>query len=246
MRKFKAATPREADVLASVLESEGASSGSDILVAFPLVGPGLTRLARVASRYPTTAFSVLVETEESVRELPSNVSYFIDINPGMHRTGMPLSDAEGGMAVRVAAAGGTPGRFRGLHFYDGHATAMGVPLETRRDALWLLYGRLLALDQGLAAAGYPAGELITAGTPAFTASLSHSGLAATGRHRVSPGTVVFHDFQYELLNPDLHLEPGRWPCSSRLKVLSSTTNLMIFIKIFIISASCHKLSLSMT
>jgi D-serine deaminase-like pyridoxal phosphate-dependent protein len=209
VRCFKAATPREADVLASVLEAEGVSAGADILVAFPLVGPGLARLARVASRFPLTSFSVLVETVDAASELPPNLSFFIDVNPGMHRTGMPLSDAEGGLAASVAAAG-APGRFRGVHFYDGHATAIGVPLDARREGLSLLYDRLLALDKQLAAAGFPVGELITAGTPAFTSSLSHRGLASTGRHRVSPGTVVFHDLQYELLNPDLHLEPGKF------------------------------------
>ena len=34
---------------------------------------------------------------------------------------------------------------------------------------------------------------MTAGTPALTASLAHAGLKFSGKHRVSPGTVVFHD-----------------------------------------------------
>ena len=42
VHNYKCATPREADVLASVLVEEGVKDG-DILVAFPLVGPGLER-----------------------------------------------------------------------------------------------------------------------------------------------------------------------------------------------------------
>lgn len=127
-------------------------------------------------------------------KLPPGVSYFIDVNPGMHRSGMPLEEAESGGAVAVAAAARTPGAFRGIHFYDGHGVGW-VELGERQAELWALYDRLLALDDKLRQHGLQPGELITAGTPSLTSSIAHPGLAATGRHRVSPGTVVFHDFQ---------------------------------------------------
>lgn len=127
--------------------------------------------------------------------LPAGVSYFIDVNPGMHRSGMPLEAAEQGRAAEVAAAGQASGTYRGLHFYDGHGVGW-VDLDERKSALWALYDRLLALDKSLQQQGFLSGELITAGTPSLTSSISHKSLAATGRHRVSPGTVVFHDFQY--------------------------------------------------
>lgn len=46
VHQFKAATPREADVLGSVFEE--LQVAGDVLVAFPLVGPGLVRLGQVS------------------------------------------------------------------------------------------------------------------------------------------------------------------------------------------------------
>jgi len=206
VQQFKCATTREADVLASVLLAEGVAGG-DILVAYPLVGPGLARLQQVADKLSgSVTFSVLCETAEAAAKLTgSNLGYFVDINPGMHRTGMALEAAESGELLSLVAANAEG--FRGLHFYDGHAARWGEQAE-RQQALHELYERLLALDASLSAAGMHAGELITAGTPALTSSMAHEGLAATKRHRVSPGTVVFHDYQYDLISADLNLEPA--------------------------------------
>ena len=55
--------------------------------------------------------------------------------------------------------------------------------------------------------------MITSGTPAFQYALDFNGFAggmtpAGAVHRVSPGTVVFHDFQQDELLEDLTLEPA--------------------------------------
>ena len=47
--------------------------------------------------------------------IPDTVSIFVDVNPGMHRTGVPLEDADTILAVARAAGA----RFRGVHYYDG-------------------------------------------------------------------------------------------------------------------------------
>ena len=65
-----------------------------------------------------------------------------------------------------------------------------------------------ASDNVIASEGLVSSELITAGTPSLVPSVGHAGLSGTGKHRVSPGTVVFHDFQYDLMNSDLNLEPA--------------------------------------
>ena len=114
----------------------------------------IRRVVQVAERWPTVAFSVIVETKEAAAALPPVLSFFVDINPGMHRTGMPLEDAEAGKLVEVAAAGeaAVQGSYKGIHFYDGHSAGMN-DLEQRRDTLWRLYERLLALDDTMSEAG---------------------------------------------------------------------------------------------
>lgn len=84
--------------------------GFDVLVAYPLVGAARQRLSVLAKAFPWIRWSVLIETPESLTESSDggftdrltrweqdNVGYFVDVNPGMHRTG-----AEAGEDVRGA------------------------------------------------------------------------------------------------------------------------------------------------
>lgn len=205
VRNFKCSTPREADVLAAALFDEGVADG-DILVAYPLVGPAVRRLEEVAERWPQVRFSMLCETPGAAATVPRGIGVFVDINLGMNRTGVPLTTCEkDGIAMDIATAVGKG--FRGLHAYDGHA-AKWCDVSARRKAMFELYDRLVRLDREIETAGHTVGELITAGTPSLTASLGHPGLRDSRKHRVSPGTVVFHDYQYELMNGDLDLSPA--------------------------------------
>ncbi len=206
VRQFKCATTREAVCLLEVLRDEGVAGG-DLLLAYPLVGPGLIRLGRIAEQYAEARLSVLVETAASVPELPANVDGFIDINPGMHRTGVLLDGEDG--ARRVGALAARLGaRFRGLHYYDGHHSQADP--EVRRAAIHAGYESLLELVRTLGAAGTPVREAITAGTPAFLEGAGFRGFTSEADlvHRLSPGTVVYHDLRTERENPALGLEPA--------------------------------------
>ena len=156
VRKFKCATPREADSLAACLDRYG---GGDVLCAFPHVGPNLTRLDRVASAHPTSRFSVLVETAEDAASVVGStmLDVFVDVNSGMNRSGAPLGAAASEAALGALAAVGTR-RFGGVHLYDGHASAMAT-VETRVERLFPSYDALLELDAALGGQH----ELITAG-----------------------------------------------------------------------------------
>jgi len=128
--------------------------------------------------------------------IPDELSIFVDVDPGMHRTGVPLEERE----TIAAIAHGAAERFRGIHYYDGHLHAMD--LDERQRAIFAGYDALLELCKTL-----DAGELITSGTPAFLHALAYPGFAGLN-HRVSPGTVVFHDLRSEQENPALELEPA--------------------------------------
>lgn len=202
LRHFKSATVREAEVLLEVLEAEGI--GGDVLVAFPLLGPALRRLRQVAERFPGSRLSVLCEDPDLVPDVPRGVGVWVDLNPGMDRTGVPVRDSRRVRAIARAAGE----RFRGLHYYDGHLHDPD-PAERRRRA-FAGYGELLALHANLEREGRAVEEIVTAGTPTFLAALEYGPLRRLEGtvHRVSPGTVVFHDARSAEENPELELSPA--------------------------------------
>ena len=75
---------------------------------------------------------------------------------------------------------------------------MGLPSILIRDGL-----------SSLAASGVPT-RIITSGSSTFLHALDFEPFAQLGQtlHRVSPGTVVFHDLNTEQLNPELTLTPA--------------------------------------
>ncbi len=203
VRSFKCATTRELAGLLDVMRERDVAGG-DVLVAYPLGGPGLARVGALARERPETAVSVLAEDPDAVADVPREVSVFVDVNPGMNRTGVLETDEEAILAVARAAGD----RFRGVHFYDGHLC--GDDLDARRRAIFAGYDRLLELVALLRGEGLAVGEIVTSGTPAFLHALAYEpfgGLEGT-RHRISPGTVVFHDLRSEEENPDLELLPA--------------------------------------
>ena len=207
VRYFKCATVREARCLLTVL-AERDVTDADLLIAYPLQGPSLTVAGDLAAEFPATRLSVLSEDPLHVPQVPENLGIFVDINPEMNRTGIPLKDYQSIGAVAKAAGE----RFRGLHFYDGHIHDDNA--AERRAASHALYEQICSTIRTLASDGLACGELVTSGTPTFRYALDYPEFAG-GRigesevlHRVSPGTVVFHDFQYDALLEDLELQPA--------------------------------------
>jgi len=210
VRHFKCATTLEARVLATSLRELGVAGESDILVAYPLVGPSLRELGEIQREFANLPFSVVVEDTAAVADVPAPLGIFLDVNPGMDRTGMTLHVAEQGGAAAVARAAGD--RFRGLHAYDGHA-ANWAYVDERRDAMDVVYDRVRALVEVLHADGVACGEVITSGTPSFISALAHAGLGAMRDevgtvHRVSPGTVMLSDARTGEQLGDVGLEPA--------------------------------------
>lgn len=203
VRRFKCATPRELEHLARTLESHGSVAEAEVLVAYPHVGPTLDLVADTAADHPELRVGILVEDPDGARDLPVPLAPWIDLNPGMDRTGLPLED-EDRLAATLAAAGE---RLAGLSLYDGHLHQ--PDLAAREAAIHGLYDRVAdVLDRHLGArmAGL---ELVSAGTPAFAHALRYEGFTALGlHHTVSPGTVVLHDGRSEEENPTLGLEPA--------------------------------------
>jgi D-serine deaminase-like pyridoxal phosphate-dependent protein len=188
VRQFKCATTREARVLLSALGDVG-DEQVDVLVAYPLLGPGLAQLAEVAADFPQARVSVVCEDPGICREIPASLGVFVDVNPDMNRTGIPRHDRPRIQQVAVAAGN----RLRGIHFYDGHLHSNDA--QWRRQQCFALYQDLESILQELQLQGLPIEEVVTSGTPTFSHAMAYPPFAElTGTiHRVSPGTVVYHD-----------------------------------------------------
>jgi len=185
IRQFKCATALE-------LVTACAARAEDVLLAYPVVGAQARRVREIAGEFPETRISVLVENAEQVQAWAgSRIGLFIDVNPGMNRTGIGQERAEAilDLARAIVEAGLA---FRGVHYYDGHTT--GLEPAEREAAAHRGYDRLIELVAALARAGLDVPEAITAGTPALPYSLSYAAFrSAPFVHRVSPGTVVYSD-----------------------------------------------------
>jgi D-serine deaminase-like pyridoxal phosphate-dependent protein len=185
IKNFKCSTSLE---LFTVCEA----GAGDVLVAYPMTGANARRVCEISEGFPNIEVSALVESIEHIDPWRgSRVGLFIDVNPGMNRTGIEQdrTDEIIQLARTIRDAGQV---FRGLHYYDGHLSS--VVLAERESIAHRGYDRLMEVIAALERAQIPSQEIITAGTPAFPCTISY---AAFGRgafiHRASPGTVVYND-----------------------------------------------------
>ncbi len=185
VRQFKCATGLELSIACQ-------SGAQDVLVAYPLIGANAARVREIATEHPNTTISVLVENEPQIAEWrQSPVGIFIDVNPGMNRTGVPEAQIDAVLHLcQSIVVAGVP--FRGLHYYDGHLSKYGM--AERCAQAHPGYERLMRIVDALASQGIEVPEVITAGTPAFPCSLSFPRFSnAPFLHRISPGTIVYCD-----------------------------------------------------
>jgi D-serine deaminase-like pyridoxal phosphate-dependent protein len=185
VRNFKCATTLE-------LLTACQCGAADVLVAYPVMGANAERVRQIAEEFPKVHVSVLAESESQVRQYSgSRLGVFLDINPGMNRTGIEQSRSDQVLELARTCADAQV-EFRGLHYYDGQYGS--VAQSDRMQATHLGYDRLLEIVHGLNRSGIRVHEVITAGTPTFPCSLTYQGFRGSEfLHRVSPGTVVYCD-----------------------------------------------------
>jgi D-serine deaminase-like pyridoxal phosphate-dependent protein len=195
VRKHKCATLAEAEMLAEC-------GAAEVLIAYPLVGPNVDRLARLIEQYPKTRFATLADHPDAVRALSAavaargqTVDVLLDLDIGQHRTGIALGPAAAELYESFARLPGlTPG---GLHVYDGH-NKQEDPAE-RTAAVDALLGPVLTFRADLERRGLPVPRLVLGGTPTFP---MHARRTEPGVE-CSPGTMALHDFGYGTRFPDV-------------------------------------------
>ncbi len=168
------------------------AGAKDVVVAYPVSASAAKRVEEIAAEFPSAAISSIVEARFQLDLWHrKRVGLFIDINPGMDRTGIGIARTDEIVALaRSILSRGI--RFRGLHYYEGHQNQ--PDLNDRTRAAHAGYDVLIKLVKTLEASGIFIEELITSGTPVLPCALSYAPFnEARFLHRVSPGTVVYGD-----------------------------------------------------
>jgi len=196
--KFKCATIAETEMVA-------ACGAADVLLAYQAVGPNVKRLLQLARKFPGTKFSAVVDDAQAARALGETfaaaeltLEVLLDIDSGMHRTGIPPSRAAVELYRFVNQLRGLkPG---GLHAYDGHINQTDVAERTKLCEA--AFSTVLALKTELLKAGLSVPKVVAGGTPTFPIH------ARRGDAECSPGTTIFWDFSYTDKLPDLEFLPA--------------------------------------
>jgi D-serine deaminase-like pyridoxal phosphate-dependent protein len=189
----------------------------DVLLAYSVVGANALRVQELAAENPEVQISVLAENPaQAAAWKGSRVGIFIDLNPGMNRTGIEQDHTPAILEVAVAITNAGLS-FRGLHYYDGHLTAPSF--QEREKLAHCGYDRLMAIVNALERSGIRVGEVITSGTPAFPCAASYAPFRESSFvHRTSPGTVVFNDVT------SLAQLPGEWGYQPAAVVVSTVVS----------------------
>jgi D-serine deaminase-like pyridoxal phosphate-dependent protein len=184
IRSFKCATLAEAQLL-------GETGVPDVLIAYPLVGPAQGQLLKLRSRFPRTRFSVLIDHEAQLygwNHPGQAIDLFIDLNVGMHRTGISPEKAVE-LLERVQESSH---HFRGWHVYDGHIHH-GDPAERQRA----MEAAFAPVEELVTRTGTQGNERVCGGSITFPLH------AAYPQRTLSPGTSPLWDYGYSSHFPDL-------------------------------------------
>lgn len=197
IKRFKCATIAEAEMTAE-------AGGEDVLVAYPLVGPNIERFLKLCGMFPQVRFWAIGDDTQMVEELGAMaceqdmaVRLLMDIDMGMHRTGVALDRAQG-LYERWAQIPGI--QMRGMHCYDGNRHESN-PLE-RLEKVAGTDADVERIKQALQNAGYDCGVLVMGGTPSFPCH------ASSTSEFLSPGTGILQDKGYRDAFLDLDFTPG--------------------------------------
>jgi len=190
--KFKCATLTE-------LEMTADNGGTDILLAYPVLGPAIKKYFSIVKKYPKAKFSMLVDHEKSVADLTDEakiqqqkVNVFIDVDNGMHRTGI---EPEPAFELAHTISENPWLNLSGLHIYDGHIHVSNV--KTREEQCERDFIAADELVRKLKNTGIEIGELACGGTFTFPIHAKYT------NRTLCPGTPILWDAGYENNIPDL-------------------------------------------
>lgn len=208
--KFKCATIAEAEML-------GSCGAEDVLLAYQPVGPKISRFLELTERFPDTKFSCLTDNllsatriAQKAIERDSIITVFIDIDTGMHRTGISPDQKALELINTIFKIPGI--HFAGLHVYDGHISQRDIVERTK--AVKESFAPVEKIKTTLEEKKIPV-KIVAGGSPTFPIH------ALNPEVECSPGTFVFWDKGYLEKCPEQNLQPAAVVLS---RIISKTGN----------------------
>lgn len=197
IKKFKCATLSEVEMAAE-------NGGDDILLAYPLAGPAIQCFLKIIAQFPDKTFAVTVDSLPAADQLNQaaiqegkTVRVFVDLDNGMHRTGIDPEQADQLIGF-IRNHGGL--HFAGLHIYDGHIH--DVNLEERKKHADHDFESVDKLVRKMERKGVKIDEIACGGTPTFPIHALHK------ERTLCPGTPILWDAGYTQVIPDLDFLPA--------------------------------------
>lgn len=196
IHQFKCATIAEAEMLAD-------AGAKNILLAYQLTAPKAARFLTLIKKYPEINFSSLTDNIQSAKmlnDLFGNenlvAKVFIDVDAGMHRTGIAPDDSLFNLFVQLNQLSNI--KCSGLHVYDGHIR--DIDFELRKEHCETGFADVNVVVKKITDSGYPAPMIIAGGTPTFTVHALHK------EEFCSPGTCLLWDYGYDAILPEQPFE----------------------------------------
>jgi D-serine deaminase-like pyridoxal phosphate-dependent protein len=209
---FKCATPAEVEMCL-------AAGARNVTWAYPTANPAnIRRFIACARDVPEAQLTGLVDSERglevwrtALEQAPPNIDLRIDLDPGMGRTGAPISD----VAERLARGAHRLGRLSGFHIYDGHIKG---DRAARQQQVSALAEKVDALRRSLQREGIPT-DIVAGGS--YTFNLWPHDVARF----VSPGSWTFSSAQHDLELADLGWRPAAFVAATVISVHEGTATL---------------------
>lgn len=198
--KSKCATLTEARMLAEC-------GVDDILLALPAVGPSAIALAELSREFPSVRFSTVADHPETVRHLAEavrrtarchDIGVLLDLDVGMHRTGIMPGDQAFELALLVSKTQGLC--FGGLHAYDGHLRDPDPGVRSRD--IDQAFEPVETLRHRLECSGVSVPMVVAGGTPSFATHAKRRNVEC------SPGTTTLWDVSSQTQFNEMGFEHG--------------------------------------
>lgn len=192
IKKFKCATLAEVKMVAE-------NGGEDILLSYPLFGPGIKQFFELMAKFPEVKFAVTVDSRTACDELAveakkrnRKLDLFIDLDNGMHRTGIEPEQAN---ELAEYIAKNETLTLKGLHIYDGHIHEPDFTI--RKEHCDRDFEAVNKLMEKLDKKGIKLPEIACGGTFTFPVHAMYES------RTLCPGTTIFWDAGYKQAIPDL-------------------------------------------
>lgn len=196
IKKFKCSTIAEVEMTAS-------AGARDILFAMQPVGPNLRRFFNLRKQFPEIYLSCIADNpadidhiSEQAKENNMRTDVWLDINPGMNRTGIaPGREAE---LLFIKISNSPMLSAAGLHVYDGDNHESDP--DKRQKITLEVFKPVTKMIKNLEKQGFGTIAVIAGGTPTFPVH------ASLGTADLSPGTLLLWDYGYSRSFRDLEFE----------------------------------------